>query len=396
VNIAARSGAADTEPIGLVLIPPKSYLLPFGTDKSEFEGLPAVHPCVTRETPTSPSRFRSGPRIRHCGEPPAPCLGIGSAASRVSNPSFRRPTEHGRTETVDNTTNWKPDPFGAHELRFFSADGKPTLLVMDGAKRSYDKPPTDQAEGPPKADQLESDLTPPTQFIPAQTQPPAPAVPPAPEPTTHPAPPEASQEQAPALVPDPTGVATKHLASVAGPVQPSDESSRHYADDVREREQEAMSRPLKVAYGVVCGVLALSALGVLYVHLHHSDGANSTRAVAPTTTTTSQAAKKASTVVLPSRLSPSAEVAAEDMVTSWSMNNRLGALAVATPTAASTLFGATYVSGLAISRGCSTSFSPIVCTYGPPGGASPTDPIYQIRVSQVAGGWYVSSVRIEN
>ena len=251
-------------------------------------------------------------------------------------------------------------------------------------------------EDEPRRDdsQLESDLMPPPQFIPAQTQPLTPADPPAPEPNTRPAPPEASQEQAPALVPDPT--ATEDPASVAEPMQPSDESSRQYADDVREREREAMSRPLKVAYGVVCGVLALSALGVLYVHLHHSDGTHSTRAVPPTTTTTSQPAKKASTVVLPSRLSPSAEVAADDLVTSWSMNNRLGALAVATPTAATTLFSATYASGLAISRGCSTSFSPIVCTYGPPGGASPTDPIYQIRVSQVAGGWYVSSVRIEN
>ena len=69
---------------------------------------------------------------------------------------------------------------------------------------------------------------------------------------------------------------------------------------------------------------------------------------------------------------------------------------MATPTAATTLFTATYASGQAISRGCSTSFSPIVCTFGPPGGASPTDPIYQIRVSQVAGGWYVSSDRLRS
>jgi hypothetical protein len=349
---------------------------------------------------------------------------------------------------VDNTTNWKPDPFGVHELRFFSADGKPTLLVMDGGKRSYDKPPTDQTESPPKADQLESDLTPrpqfipartqppapagppaaasasedigqgrddepprdqshlesdlmpPPQFLPVQTQPPAPAAPPEPEPVTHAAAVEPSQEQALALVPDPTGVATEDPASVADTAPPSDQSLRQYTDDVRGHEQEPMSRPLKIAYGVVCGVLALSALGVLYVHLHHSDGAHSTRAIAATTTTTtttttSGPAKKASTVVLPSSLSPSAEVAADDLVTSWSTNNRLGALAVATPTAASTLFSATYASGLAISRGCST-FSPIVCTFGPPGGASPTDPIYEVRVSQVAGGWYVSSVRIEN
>src|SRR5580698_5640814 len=59
--------------------------------------------------------------------------------------------------TVDDTINWKPDPFGVHELRFFSADGKPTLLVMDGGKRSYDKPPTDRTESHPDGAQLESD-----------------------------------------------------------------------------------------------------------------------------------------------------------------------------------------------------------------------------------------------
>jgi hypothetical protein len=69
---------------------------------------------------------------------------------------------------------------------------------------------------------------------------------------------------------------------------------------------------------------------------------------------------------------------------------------VATSAAVATLFSVPYASGLAIDRGCSTSFSPIVCTFGPPGGASPTNSIYEIMVSQVAGGWYVSSVRIEH
>jgi hypothetical protein len=69
---------------------------------------------------------------------------------------------------------------------------------------------------------------------------------------------------------------------------------------------------------------------------------------------------------------------------------------VATQAAVTTLFSRPYGSGLALDRGCSTSFSPIVCTFGPPGGASPTDPIYQIMVSGVEGGWYVSSVKIEN
>ena len=335
---------------------------------------------------------------------------------------------------------------------------------MDGGKRSYDKPPRDRAEGPPKTQQSESDLVPPPQFvpvqaprpasaespaapskeaeharddepqrdesrlesgpvppqfIPAQAQPPTPAESLAPELVTLPVPLEVSQteaparaaspasevitlpipleaKQVPALAPDPRDAATEGPAAIAASVSRPDEFSRQYTDDERKPEPEAMSHPLKVAYGVVLGVLALSALGVLYVHLHHSDGARPTRAAAPITTSTSQPAKTPSTVVLPSTLSPSAEVAADDLVTSWSMNNRLGALAVATPTAATTLFSATYASGMAISRGCSTSFSPIVCTFGPPGGASPTDPIFQIRVSQVAGGWYVSSVRIEN
>ena len=36
---------------------------------------------------------------------------------------------------------WQPDPFGCHEFRFFSDDGKPTLLVRDGDTRAYDPPP---------------------------------------------------------------------------------------------------------------------------------------------------------------------------------------------------------------------------------------------------------------
>jgi hypothetical protein len=391
---------------------------------------------------------------------------------------------------VDNTTNWKPDPFGVHELRFFSADGKPTLLVMDGGKRSYDKPPRDQTEGPPEGDQLESDPMPEQQLSPAETQPVGPAappsaslasedagqarhgqdtkepsrsesgpmpdqqitpaqaqpaappaappappaseeagkarggeppgnpsqseanltpsqqftptqtrslVPPVAEPSTESVPLVASEVQRPTLVPGPPDVVPESLgSSVADSAPRPDESLGVSAGDVKERESQPMSHALKVAYGVVCGVLAVSALGVLFVHLHHSNDAPSVRADAPTTTTTTTTSQPANAPSTVSRLSPTAEVAAGDLVTSWSMNSRLGALAVATPTAATTLFSAPYTSGQAISRGCSTSFSPIVCTFGPPGGASPTDPIYQIRVSQAPGGWYVSSVRIEN
>jgi hypothetical protein len=42
---------------------------------------------------------------------------------------------------VEMPTGWQPDPFAIHEFRFFSDDGKPTRLVLDGGVRSYDPPP---------------------------------------------------------------------------------------------------------------------------------------------------------------------------------------------------------------------------------------------------------------
>jgi len=36
---------------------------------------------------------------------------------------------------------WRPDPYGVHEQRYFSLNGKPTRLVSDGGKTSYDPPP---------------------------------------------------------------------------------------------------------------------------------------------------------------------------------------------------------------------------------------------------------------
>jgi hypothetical protein len=83
-------------------------------------------------------------------------------------------------------------------------------------------------------------------------------------------------------------------------------------------------------------------------------------------------------------------------VSSWASGNRARALSVATAQSVATLFAVPYPNGLAISRGCTSSFPPLVCTYGPPGGGNSNDPIYQISVSQTAGGWYVSTVRIES
>ena len=108
----------------------------------------------------------------------------------------------------------------------------------------------------------------------------------------------------------------------------------------------------------------------------------------PTTSTT--------TTTLPAALQPTAPDAAAALVAAWAAGNTLRALTVATVKSVETLFAAHYSPGLAIDRGCSTAFPPLVCTYGPPGGAPPTDPIFEIYVSTTSGGWYVSSVQIDN
>lgn len=313
---------------------------------------------------------------------------------------------------MDHTANWKPDPFGSHELRFFSTDGKPTLLVMDGGKRSYDKPPADQSELPLTTDQSEwvpSMLE--QRFSPIPDPPAAPSVAPTatPDHALHAAPDEIGEAQGsiPAVGP-PSGASESHPhvadpvppQAEADPVPPPAEALRIPAVDRPQspagfNQPETMSRPLKIAHAVVCGVLALSLLGLAYVHLlHHASTEHSTRAASPTRTLAH--ATTTTEVVLPATLSPTADAAATALVSSWSTRNRSAALTVATSTAVGTLFSVAYTSGLALARGCSTSFSPIVCTFGPPGGASPTNPIYQIKVSQVEGGWYVSSVKIEN
>jgi hypothetical protein len=298
-------------------------------------------------------------------------------------------------------TGWVPDPYGVHEFRFFSADGKPTRLVRDGGKKSYDEPPTS-------------------------------GVPPMPEPAKaehQPAPPAASGEEiaiasstAPRLDSGAT-VPRARMAEVRIPMAPTDTdhelaaapqsaaadrppraavppvlrfSSEEQPRVAEGRHPEPVSRAQKIAYGFVLGVLALSLLGLAYVHLRPHPGSRSKSALRTTTsirvvrTTTTTAAP------LPGALQPGAEAAATALVANWAAQNRTGALSVAMPAAVAALFADHYAAGLAVDRGCSTSFVPIVCTFGPPGGASPTDPIYQISVSQAAGGWYVSSVKVEN
>jgi len=298
---------------------------------------------------------------------------------------------------VDQTTGWQPDPYGAHEFRFFSVDGKPTLLVMDEGKTSYDRPPTHARivlEQPSSSGPEPPAPEPPS--IPDPEPPPAPVTPPALAPSTA----AARTDQ---VVTGPTAQSTDahDLASATGLtrsrtalVAVTDVADDRSVSGVGQHRPEALGRPLKIAYGIVFAALTLSVLGLAYVHFHHSGGQPSTDAEAATTT--SSAPRTTTTVPLPPALKPGAEDAATTLVSNWETGNRAAALTVATPAAVTALFAVPYANGLAIDRGCSTSFSPIVCTFGPPGGASPNDPIYEIDVSQAAGGWYVSSVKIEN
>ncbi len=302
---------------------------------------------------------------------------------------------------MDQTTEWRPDPYGAHEFRFFSADGKPTLLVKDGGTTSYDRPPTTKPAPVPE---------PPASFA-SERPPPAPETP-----SLEPEPPPAPAIR-PAFAPPATAVGADHIVAAQSVADTTEAGTEHSSatrvlprvpvppvtDPADHRSAlgdensgpEALSRPRKIAYGVVFALLALSVLGLVYVHLRPTGGAHSTDAAAPTTTSLAPRTTT-TTLALPTALQPSSNAAATALVSSWSTGNKPAALTVATPAAVTTLFSEPYTSGLAIDRGCSISFLPIVCTFGPPGGASPSDPIYQIDVSQAAGGWYVSSVRIEN
>jgi len=295
---------------------------------------------------------------------------------------------------ADQTTRWQPDPYGAHELRFFSADGKPTLLVMDGGKTSYDRPPTTEPPPPPKPP---SSLEP--EPLPAPERPEPRQLPASvPPPILTPRPPGAHADheatQSTARTPDADADSMVRYRPPAAVPGLTDFGEDRFAAGVDHNSQDPLSRPLKIAYAVVFVVLVVSALGFVYVQFHHTGGRHPTQADG--TTTTASTSRTTTTMALPTALQPGAEAAATTLVSNWAAGNRTAALTVATQAAVTTLFAVPYASGQALDRGCSTSFIPIVCTFGPPGGASPTDPIYEIDVSQTAGGWYVSSVKIEN
>src|SRR5438067_2406035 len=103
---------------------------------------------------------------------------------------------------------------------------------------------------------------------------------------------------------------------------------------------------------------------------------------APTAPATTARTAPSSTAPPTTRWAPagaqaSPDAAAARLVDAWATHDRTLAASVASPAAVAALFAVPYPgAGLAISRGCSAGFPPIVCTYGPPGGAAATNSIY--------------------
>jgi hypothetical protein len=206
---------------------------------------------------------------------------------------------------------WQPDPFGLHEHRFFSDDGKPTLLVRDGSVRSYDPPPSTGGALfiRPVLSEPECELRPTV----AWQTPEKPAT-------------NGSSGMLPAAVVfHPVQVSRSLDAAVGAPLT---------------------SKSAKVVYVVVLTAMAASALALAVVHFTHSGNAPGPGAVASTSTTslptTTSTAAPTTTPPLPASLQPSAAVAAADFISSWASGNRTEALSVATAPAVATLFAGHY------------------------------------------------------
>ena len=94
------------------------------------------------------------------------------------------------------------------------------------------------------------------------------------------------------------------------------------------------------------------------------------------------------TVWSPSAPQPSPDAAAARLISAWAGANQALATTVASPNAVSTLFAQPYPAGYLQARGCTQGANPGTCTYR----NTRTNGIYEVQVSQGAGGWYVSSV----
>src|SRR5579862_960873 len=65
---------------------------------------------------------------------------------------------------------WAPDPFGAHEVRYF-VDGRPTKLVRDGSVEAFDDLPPRSTWPPTLLAHPVSESAPPAPTMPESSQP---------------------------------------------------------------------------------------------------------------------------------------------------------------------------------------------------------------------------------
>lgn len=110
------------------------------------------------------------------------------------------------------------------------------------------------------------------------------------------------------------------------------------------------------------------------------------------TSTTSRPAP--STPALPPDPQPSAEQASGVFMDGWMAGDRARSSSVAAASAVSTLYATPYGGQPLNDRGCTDSFPPLICTWGPYAGGHGS--IYQVQVSPDGSSWYVSSVQIES
>lgn len=112
---------------------------------------------------------------------------------------------------------------------------------------------------------------------------------------------------------------------------------------------------------------------------------------APTTAVTAPPTPP-TTVYAPTAPQPSPYQAAGALVYEWSVGNRAGAATMAAPAAVATLFAQPYPAGWFQARGCTaSSTNPGTCTYANRYNGS----LYEIGVTHLPAGWYVSSVTVE-
>jgi hypothetical protein len=120
-----------------------------------------------------------------------------------------------------------------------------------------------------------------------------------------------------------------------------------------------------------------------------------TTTVSPTTMVpTTVAPSTTPTTVLPPDPQSSPEAVSALLIHAWEKGDRATAAEVATASAISVLFAVPYGGEALNDRGCgSPGPNPVVCSWGPYGGASATNPLYNITVSPAGSAWYASTIQ---